>query len=431
MSGPKSSYYTLTERQRQILEEQLKKELERAKAEATLKNRLATINNPETSIVFDAALSEECQSQLDTDYGYSKKRAEIFKTIQQTKKAIKKADTQSVESIKSAIEVANQSISDIHRLSDELKQLDEQCRESLRKEYTKAMDAAFQTSFADEKTFSKDQKSNDEIDSIIQNLLEMKSNPILPEKLITEISVIISEFETITDPHYKKNYRSVKVIPLIRKCRDYLTFYHNNHNDFLEMQEEYLALCNLYGYHAIDIPFSIEGYSKLHDEIERIKTQSKKSAEQAYIQQALDEVMTEMGYSVLGSREVTKRSGKHFRNELYTFGEGTAVNVTYSSDGRIAMELGGLDTSDRMPTEGECTALCAEMEEFCTDFKEIEKRLLSKGVILANRVSLLPPNAEYATIINTSDYEMQAQPECFSAEQRRKTATGKKSMRAE
>ena len=49
------------------------------------------------------------------------------------------------------------------------------------------------------------------------------------------------------------------------------------------MQEEYLALCNLYGYHAIDIPFSIEGYSKLHDEIERIKTQSKKSAEQAYI----------------------------------------------------------------------------------------------------------------------------------------------------
>ena len=52
MSGPKSSYYTLTERQRQILEEQLKKELERAKAEATLKNRLATINNPETSIVF-------------------------------------------------------------------------------------------------------------------------------------------------------------------------------------------------------------------------------------------------------------------------------------------------------------------------------------------------------------------------------------------
>ena len=219
----------------------------------------------------------------------------------------------------------------------------------------------------------------------------MKSNPILPEKLITEISVIISEFETITDPHYKKNYRSVKVIPLIRKCRDYLTFYHNNHDDFLEMQEEYLALCNLYGYHAIDIPFSIEGYSKLHDEIERIKTQSKKSAEQAYIQQVLDDVMTEMGYSVIGRREVTKRNGKHFRNELYTFGEGTAVNVTYSSDGRIAMELGGLDTSDRMPTEGECTALCAEMEEFCTDFKEIEKRLLSKGVILANRVSLLPP----------------------------------------
>lgn len=431
MSGPKSSYYILTERQRQILEEQLKKELERAKAEETLKNRLATLTNLETSIVFDAALSEECQSQLDTDYGYSKKRDEILTSILQTQKTIKKTDTQSVESIKSAIESANQSISDIHRLFDELKKLDEQCRESLRKVYTKAMDAAYQTSFADETMFSKEPKTNDETDSTLQNLLEMKSNPILPENLITEISVIISEFETITDPHYKKNYRSVKVIPLIRKCRDYLTFYQNNHDDFLEMQEEYLALCNLYGYHAIEIPFSVEGFSKLHDEIERIKNQSKKSAEQAYIQQALDDVMTEMGYSVIGKREVIKRNGKHFRNELYTFGEGTAVNVTYSSDGRIAMELGGLDTSDRMPTEGECTALCAEMEEFCTGFKEIEKRLLAKGVVVANRVSLLPPNVEYATIINTSDYDMQEQPECFSTVQRRKTATGKKSMRAE
>ena len=103
MSGPKSSYYTLTERQRQILEEQLKKELERAKAEETLKNRLASLTNLETSIVFDAALSEECQSQLDTDYGYSKKRDEILTSILQTQKTIKKTDTQSVESIKSAI----------------------------------------------------------------------------------------------------------------------------------------------------------------------------------------------------------------------------------------------------------------------------------------------------------------------------------------
>lgn len=431
MSGPKSSYYILTERQRQILEEQLKKELERAKAEKALQNRFSILTNLETSIVFDTTLSEECQSQLDTDYGYSQKRDEILTTIQQTKKTIRKADTNSIESIKSATEVADQSISDIHRLSDELKRLDEQCRESLRKEYTKEMDAAFQTSFADEITLSKEQKSNDETDSIIQNLLEMKSNTVLPEELIAEISEIINEFETITDPRYKRNYRSVKVIPLIRKCRDYLTFYQNNHNDFLEMQEEYLALCSLYGYHAIDIPFSLEGYSKLHDEIERIKIKSKQSAEQAYIQQALDEVMTEMGYSVLGSREVTKRNGKHFRNELYNYGEGTAVNVTYSPDGKIAMELGGLDATDRMPTDAESAALCDEMEDFCDSFKEIEKRLLAKGVVLASRVQLLPPDIAYASIINTSDYDMKLQIKRFSAETHRGKATEKKTMKAE
>ena len=93
-------------------------------------------------------------------------------------------------------------------------------------------------------------------------------------------------------------------------------------------------------------------------------------------------------------------------NELYTYGEGTAVNVTYSSDGKIAMELGGIDATDRLPNDHETSVLCESMEQFCDDFKEIEKRLLAKGVVLASRISMLPPSAEYAQIINTTDYNM-------------------------
>ena len=128
-----------------------------------------------------------------------------------------------------------------------------------------------------------------------------------------------------------------------------------------------------------------------------------------------------MGYAVLGSREFTKKNGRHFRNELYTYGDGTAVNVTYSSDGRIAMELGGVDTADRLPDERETSLLCDSMERFCDDFKEIEERLLVKGVVLKERLSLLPPSPEYAQIINVSDYETKREAETIQAQKQRKT----------
>ena len=141
--------------------------------------------------------------------------------------------------------------------------------------------------------------------------------------------------------------------------------------------------------------------------------------------------MEEMGYTVIGSREVTKKNGKHFRNELYTYGEGTAVNVTYSSDGKIAMELGGVDATDRLPNDHETVVLCESMEQFCDDFKEIEKRLFAKGIVLADRISLLSPSAEYAQIINTTDYNMTEKAETLQTKKQRRATTKRKALRKE
>jgi len=71
------------------------------------------------------------------------------------------------------------------------------------------------------------------------------------------------------------------------------------------------------------------------------------------------------------------------------------------------------------------------MEQFCGDFKEIEKRLLAKGVVLADRISLLPPSAEYAQIINTTDYNMAEKVEKLQTKKQRKTATKQKTLRKE
>jgi hypothetical protein len=134
--------------------------------------------------------------------------------------------------------------------------------------------------------------------------------------------------------------------------------------------------------------------------------------------------MIEMGYDLLGNRTVTKRSGKRFKNELFSYGEGTAINVTYGSDGQIAIELGGIDRADRVPTPGETEALCGEMETFCSDFKVFEEKLKEKGVVLKSRVSMAPPAAEYASIINVEEYNLRAPVSAISeGSARRKTAS--------
>ena len=140
--------------------------------------------------------------------------------------------------------------------------------------------------------------------------------------------------------------------------------------------------------------------------------------------------MADMGYDLIGTRKVQKKSGKHYRNELFTFNEGTAVNVTFAPDGQISMELGGLAREDRIPTAEETEVLTRDMESFCDEFDEFERRMLEKGVVVGNRIALSPPAAEYAGIINVNDYEIDAstQISVMDAKEKRRRQAEKKVM---
>ncbi|MGN1119849.1 MAG: hypothetical protein ACI4Q4_05785, partial [Oscillospiraceae bacterium] len=85
--------------------------------------------------------------------------------------------------------------------------------------------------------------------------------------------------------------------------------------------------------------------------------------------------------------------------------EGTAVNITYSDNGNITMELGGVATKDRMPDAAETERLTEDMRSFCGQYREFERRLAEKGVV-SNHILMLPPEPAYAQVINVSDYDM-------------------------
>lgn len=430
MSGPKSSRYTLTPEQRRILAEQRAIERRKSVALESIKRnnkRLLQIGSMFTSA---KDVSGELLSRCGNDGGFASKLLELENVIAPIAPIISKTNNDDVISLESTSKEVAASLIKAEKIASELSAISAKNEIALHASLSADIDKGFSTSFADIQTLS--QTTISEIKSKIRSqLIEMKNNQNLPKELVGELDATLSKVDSIDNEAFLKNYSSVTVSPLIKRCRQYLNEYEACHEEFEKLYAEYIALCDLYYYVAQEYPCCNASIEALKTEIKRIKDTVDADDEQAYISDCLDEVMEEMGYTVIGSREVTKKNGKRFRNELYTYGEGTAVNVTYSSDGKIAMELGGIDATDRLPDSHETAVLCESMENFCEDFKEIEKRLLAKGVVLADRISLLPPSAEYAQIINTADYRMTEKAETLQTKKQRRTATKRKVLRKE
>ncbi len=430
MSGPKSSRYTLTPEQRRILAEQRAIERRKSVASESIKRnnkRLLQIGS-----MFSSAkqVCGELLNRCGSDGGFSDKLLELENVIAPVAPIISRTDDNDVNSLESTSKEVAASLAKAEKLAAELSLISAKNEMALQTSLSADIDKGFSTSFTDIQSASQTTASENKA-KIRSQLIEMKNNQNLSEDLVSELSAALSKVDFIDDEAFLKNYSSVTVAPLLKRCKQYLSEFEICHEEFEKLYAEYIALCELYFYVVQEYPCCNASIEALKSEIKRIKEAVDADDEQAYISDCLDEVMEEMGYTVIGSREVTKKNGKHFRNELYTYGEGTAVNVTYSSDGKIAMELGGIDATDRLPDDYETSALCESMEQFCNDFKEIEKRLLAKGVVLADRISLLPPSAEYAQIINTTDYRMTKKAETLQTKKQRRNTTKRKALRKE
>jgi hypothetical protein len=430
MSGPKSSRYTLTPEQRRILAEQRK--IERRKAVATEKIRKAQKQLLQIGGMFNSEkqIASELFNRTGNDNGMTTLISELETLITPIQPLVSRTNYEDVNSVEETANAVCACLKEAEKISSKISSIAATNEGNLKANLSEAIDQGFATSFADIKEIKTDTVASLRIEAA-QRLEQISKIDFLPHDYKCEISRASTRLEEIADEIFLKNFVAVSVNPLIRQANQFIAEYRECQAEFDSLYTEYTALCELYYYVAQEYVCSRSSIQILEAEIARIKKAVAEDDEQAYISDCLDEVMVEMGYSVLGSREVTKRNGKRFRNELYAYGDGTAVNVTYSSDGKIAMELGGIDTSDRVPTAQETDKLCDSMEQFCDDFKEIEKRLLAKGVVLADRISLLPPDAEYAQIINTSDYSMETEADTISVKKQRRSVSKQKALRRE
>lgn len=425
MSGPKTSEYTLTPEQRANLNAQNRCDgsilacIERIKS---LQNQVA-ISMGSVQIYDDCgndesvALTNNLKEKMQEIERLKKTLSDSFETFSGYQRGAiilsdeelsrKKAILEKLRAIRDDVTKLLKEVEKCGKQSQDLKaQISTDIQENLGSSFDLSWDAPASPAAPSVK------------DSIVSVLGDLLSNSALSLELRVKIQNAIEKANNINNDDFLENFRAVTVKPIVDECQAYIRNMELYGAEFEELEAEYIVLCSQLHIAAKKFIISESGVAELKAEIAKLQNELLEDSEQEYIADAIDEVMEEMGYDLIGSREVTKKSGKRFRDELYTFSEGTAVNIRYDSQGKIAMELGGIDSTDRLPSSSEASKLEDEMISFCDKFTEFEKRLAAKGIVCKNRVSHLPPKAEYAQIINTSDYEMIAEVETIKAERR-------------
>lgn len=410
MSGPKTSSYVLTEEQRRQLEERQKniqeRDLLREKGVENLKKIKAIFED-----ICDVCI-EAGESRPDVE-AFQKGYEELSSVA---RKVSNYHERDSIEIIKKQISNLESFCAMVQKLQVEGQEVKKRVTTEYKKELNKAMVIGFELSFAG---LGANRKERDNVHiQKIQGALKKIEGAELPQELRLEFEQLQKRAMEIKSLDFLENFCSLQVYPFVHKCE----YYQEHVEEFEDLSMQYGLLAKECGEEKKTFSFSEEAMGMLRSEIARLEKALLAQKESAYISEAIDEAMRDMGYELVGERNVQKRSGKRFRNGLYLFEEGTAVNVTFSDNGQISMELGALDTIDRMPTETEASELTSDMEAFCADYEELERRLSQKGISV-NRLTLLPPTGEYAQVINTSDYELVKPVEVYKQGKAKKKMT--------
>lgn len=427
MSGPKTSRYTLTAEQRRLLAEQRRIQQETQKNVILLKENRERLKEIITQM--DSQIDQYQRIIAETG-----KVDEILPQIKSTRdaamSAYNKAGTISERNGLSTLKASNAELKAVQgkaapalkSISNALQKADSEFREQI----DEAISEGFCITFIriENETTKDISEYTKKIETAMEEIRGMEISPALLKKF-KALKEKAAEIDSID---FIENYYAMSIIPFVKECRAYNSLYQEYGAKFENLYAEYLMLTKELGMPQNKYEFSIEIIDKLQHLVDEMQASIQKQEEQAYISKCVDIAMREMGYKMVGERHIAKKDSRKFTNELFLFDEGTAVNVTYSNDGQITMELGGLDNQDRLPDEAECQSLSEDMEAFCTDYLEIEKKLKAMGVI-THRVSILPPDAQFAQIINTSDYQMKESVDKYEVRKKRKAASGQQQLR--
>ena len=125
--------------------------------------------------------------------------------------------------------------------------------------------------------------------------------------------------EQIDSEDQVQNFIVLTGTPLMTRAEEERTEYRRKCDELRQTNE---TLCVLMGLEAREVPRDEREFALLEEENRNLCAAMLYQQEQTYISDRVNQVMREMGYDLIGKRDVQKRSGRRFHNDLYTFGDG-------------------------------------------------------------------------------------------------------------
>lgn len=417
MSGPKTSQYTLTAEQRRIIMEQRRLELARkgiAQSHQQISKMTAELD---IYLEQNGPVWQETQADQSPLKEIRALRDQVMKKAVESAAAARAADITVLQMTKSELDQMRKKL---QSKITTLKALTSEKEVQLRAELEGQLAGGFEISFYH--SGGQEEIRNHLYADKIQTALDSVSSLHLSDELAGRLELVRSKAEEINSADFLENFYLLTVFPLVKECRAYDALYQQQGAEFEELQSRYYVLCEEAGMEAEPIVFAADAATVLQARIKEIDDRLMQMEEQRYITASLDEAMIEMGYHLIGERQIQRKNGQRYTNELYLFDEGMAVNVTYAGNGQITMELGGIDSEDRLPTDAESSRLTDEMHTFCDDFSELEEYLRKKGIV-SSRISILPPDRQFAQIINVTEYDMKTEVETIQSQRIKRADT--------
>lgn len=399
MSGPKSSSYRLSEAQSRALQKEAERRRQKEIKRKKILAEKETLNNLQKSISKLMTLAQTALNEVFITEDIKERMREVLSKCKQiASRCTSDQASDDLAFLESECGGIKTEVKDLKAAIDAIYSI---LPVVIRNERTKIEDSiaegfGFVLTDTLQKEVNRDADIRREIDTRLDELRSLS----LPQVALTELERLFQKAAEITSTDFLKNYLALDIDPFIKKCRTCAEM------DYIGVRARYELLANERRIVPQDFDYSAQGITDMKAVSDTLEAELLADRERAYIYEVLESAIRDMGYKLIGDRVVVRpKNGKQIKHQLYTLHGGTAVDVTFSDNGQVAMELGGITHTNRAPTAEESTELVEDMRSFCRDYELLEKKLAERG-IETSRISILPPASEYARMINADKYNL-------------------------
>lgn len=437
MSGPKASDYTLEAQRREALrraqEEERKRREALLRAQEEERKRKETIrrNAEAIRLALSEAETAACKAReimneqavrmvgmgMQTDAGHLTQMDQALNKLKQTYSKPEQVAESTGSSAVTQCRVACSSIISLaNAISRQVGQMEAQIQEKTASAVQDELERMKRRKESEQRALRKEKEkkqweSEQRVNAVaaeIRGKLDELS-VMLPDEETEELNLIRESFTFIlTEQSNMPEQQLEQLHTLLQVAVTRLEKQTIRLREIEELQCQYVALCQM-----LDWPIGTltRDKAELTALCEHAAAELENRAIRQQVEQALQECMQEMGYTLLGKRntdDVDDMADYGCSDMLYHMHGQTVVHITHSGTGQIAMEIGLGEDRQRDMQDSEVDELVRDMADFCGNYDELQRRLREKGVVVRQDIMRCPPAREFAHTIDLTEFNVDA-----------------------